>query len=179
MWRPTVSLIVISLLVALAGAALTSEARAQVYPPPVGSLTLTSESTSAPTRASIGLTATLRDDQGNPIADQDVTFTIVSQPGDDASLGSLSHTVKSDQNGLAQVTLFTGSTLGQIVIDVVAGEKTSQITVQVLEEALPATGGPPPQDQDGEGFSVWLIAIIAGGALTMMGGLIILARHRA
>ncbi len=180
MSRRTASLLATALLMALAALALASAVQAQVYPPPVGSLTVTSESTTAPTRASIELTATVRDEQGNPIAEQDVTFTIVSQPGDDASLASLSRTVRSDQNGVARVTLFTGSTPGRIVIDIVAGDKTSQITVQVQEAALPVTGGPPPEGQDGSGLAPWLIALIAGAGapLALLGGLIILTRRR-
>ena len=179
MLRRAASLSVIALAMVLAAIALTSAARAQTYPPPVGSLTVTSESTTAPTRASIELTATVRDNQGNPAANQDVTFTIVSQPGNDASLGSLSRTVTSDQNGVARVALFTGSVPGRIIVDVVTGDKTSQLTVQVQTGALPATGSPPPERQDGGGLAPWLVAFIVAGALALLGGLSALARRRA
>ena len=175
MWK-TGTLLAALFLILATGAALGSRAWAQTYPPPVGSVTVASASTTPLAGDSTELTATVRDNEGNPIADQDVTFSITSQPGNDASLGSLSKTVKTDQNGVAKVSLFAGSTPGNIVVEIVAGEKTSQLTIQVLGALLPVTGGPPPEDE--RDVAYWLIALIAAGAITMTGALAILARRR-
>lgn len=178
--KPSALTLLVSLLavVALIG---TGVALAQTYPPPVGSLTATSESTTPAATTNTVLSATVRDGQGNPIGEANVTFTIVDQPGDDASLGSLSETVKSNDNGVATVTLFTGSTPGQIVIEVTSGEKTAQLTLTVgvggAPPAAPKTGGPPPTD-DG-GTPAWLIAVFIGAGLLGGGAaLTMLARRR-
>lgn len=168
--RPLALIMLVSLLLvaALIG---TGVALAQNYPPPVGSLTAQSETTTPAAGDSIAVSATVRDQEGNPIEEADVTFTIISQPGNDASLGGLSKTVLSDANGVATVTLFTGSTPGRIVLGITAGEKTSQLTLEVggapAAPAVPKTGGPPPED-DG-GMPGWLIATFVGVGLLVAG----------
>jgi hypothetical protein len=171
----------LTILIAIATAALTgayvaNEASAQSYPPPIGSMTVAADTTVPNVGANVGLSATVLDADGNPIANEDVTFTIASQPGNDAVLAS--RTGKTDQNGVVRVTLYTGTTRGEIVITVVSEAKTSQITLQA-GGALPPTGS-VPVERDG-GLAGWLVALIAGAALIAagMGALAIRARRRA
>ncbi len=173
MRRIGIPLAAMLLTIALA-TALGSQAWAQTYPPPVGSLTVASSDTTPSPGECVELTGTVLDNAGNPTANQNVTFTIVSQPGNDASLSS--QTAATDPNGVARVSLCAGSTAGNVIVQVVAGDKTSQLTIQVLGAQLPPTGGSPPQDD--EGLAYWLIALIVGGVATAGGVLTIVARRR-
>jgi hypothetical protein len=180
MLRKVAPLAVLTALVVavLSWANTVPEAAAQSYPPPIGSLTVAASTTAPAVGANVGLSATLLDGSGNPIANESVTFTITTQPGNDASLGSLTKTTTTDANGLAKVTLYTGTTKGQIIVTVVSQSKTSQITLQA-GGALPPTGE-APAERDGGSQAGWLIALIAGIALIAAGAgaLAIRARRR-
>jgi len=88
----------------------------------------------------VAVTCTLVDSAGNPVANEAVTFTIVSQPGVDASLTTV--TVVTDEDGVATATLYTGSTPGLIVVEVEALGVSSQVSVVTGVEpgAAPPTG---------------------------------------
>jgi hypothetical protein len=101
-----------------------------------------------------------------------VTFRIASQPGSDArwANGSLETTATTDASGLATAVLSAGSQPGNIIIETVSGDKTSQVTVAV-ESALPGTGGAPPLDSGGGGVPLWQVAFMSLGAAALAAGL--------
>ncbi len=107
-----------------------------------------------------------------------MTFTIISQPGNDAEWadGGLETTATTDANGVATVVLKAGSDPGNIIIETVSGEKTSQVTVAV-ESGLPTTGGAPPLEGSGSGVPAWQIAFLAVGAAALAGGFAIVVRR--
>ena len=166
---------------ALAALALTAfqigsqQASAQ-YPPTIGSLTATSSATSGSTDSTVDITCTVRDTAGNPVQGEPCTFTIVSQPGSDASVGSLSVTKNTDGQGMAVATLKTGSTPGTIVVSVEASGITSQVSVAVSGQGAPAAGLPETggsvADDGTIGFPVWLavaLGLASAVAVTTFG----------
>jgi len=171
-------LVVIGILVA--GAILAGQAHAQTYPPPVGSLSVEASSATTTTGGTSDITATVLDESGNPVEGAEVTFRIVSQPGDDASFadGGLETTGLTDASGIATVVLNAGSEPGSIIIETVSGAKTSQVTVTVEEAAggLPPTGASPRSGGD-SGVATWQIALMAVGAVALAGGAVIIARR--
>ena len=158
------------------GLILAGEARAQTYPPPVGSLSVEAASTTAGSTTDV--TATVLDESGNPVEGAEVVFRIVSQPGDDATWadGSQETTALTDANGIATAVLNAGSDTGSIIIETVSGAKTSQVTVAVEEAALPPTGS-APSESAGSGVPTWQIVFMAAGAAALAGGLVIMARR--
>jgi len=165
----------------IGGLVLAQEASAQSYPPPVGSLSVEAASTTP--GATTDVTATVLDNAGNPVEGAEVIFRIVSQPGTDAHWvdGGLETTAITDANGLATAVLAAGSELGNIIIETLSGEKTSQVTVAVQEEAeapieVPVTGGTPAEGS-GDGLAAWQIALLAIGAGTLASGFAIMIRR--
>ena len=105
------------------GLILAGAARAQSYPPPVGSLSV--EAASTTTGGTSDITATVLDESGNPVEGAEVVFRIVSQPGNDATWadGSVETTALTDASGIAMVVLNAGSDPGSIIIETVSGAK--------------------------------------------------------
>ena len=169
---------VFTLSILAGGLVLAGEARAQTYPPPVGSLSIEAGSTT--TGGTSDVTATVLDESGNPVEGAEVVFRIVSQPGDDAtwSDGSLEITALTDANGLATAILTAGSDPGDIIIETISGAKTSQVTVAVAAAAggLPPTGASPDSGGDG-GVATWQIVFVAIGAALLAGGIVVTARR--
>ena len=116
------------------------------YPAPTGSLTASTDSSNAEAGASVEVSCTVRDEAGNPVVEADCTFVILSQPGDDASLGST--VVKTNSDGVATTTLHVGSTSGQIVVSITSGDFTSSAVLGVTA-TLPASPISPPSTGDG------------------------------
>jgi hypothetical protein len=167
------------LLVALVIAGGTASAQ---YPPPVGSVTAALSDPTPATGTSVTCTCTVLDTVGNPVADEVCEFTIVSQPGTDASLSST--TAVTNAQGIAIVTLFTGSTAGAISVSAEARSIESQATA-VAEAATPvvptvpaAPGAAPPtgagQGDGGTPLALWIVAIGSAGALGLASLLIVL-----
>jgi hypothetical protein len=115
------------------------------YPPPEGSVTALTSSTSAGTGEDVSLTCRLVDTSGQPIAGEDCTFTIVGEPGDDAAVGSKVVTKTTNAQGIATTNLYTGTTPGVIVVSMTAGEMSSTVIVEVMG----ATGSPPAAPVEG------------------------------
>jgi hypothetical protein len=170
---PATALATMALLVALVIAGGTASAQ---YPPPVGSVTASLSDTTPATGTSVACTCTVLDTVGNPVAGEVCDFTIVSQPGADASLSST--TAVTNAQGIATVTLFTGSTPGTISVSAEARSVASQATA-VAEAAtpvaptVPATPGAAPPTGAGQGDSgtplaLWITAIGAAGALGLV-----------
>ena len=86
------------------------------YPPPVGSVTANVSDPSPDTGASVSVTCVVVDSQGQPVADEPCTFTIISQPGTDATLGAPSVIVKTNAQGQATAVLNVGTIAGAIVV---------------------------------------------------------------
>lgn len=161
-----------------AGLVWASAARAQTYPPPAGSLSVEAAATTP--GGTTDVTATVLDDAGDPIEGADVTFTIVSQPGEDAHFanGSMTTTATSDANGIATAVLYAGADPGSIIIETQSGKQTSQATVAVADteaepSEVPATGGSPG---DG-GIPLWQVAFVALGLTALALGLAATARR--
>ena len=155
--------------------AVAEGARAQSYPPPVGSLKVEAGTTAPGTSSNV--TATVLDNAGNPVQGATVTFRITSQPGSDAhwANGKLETTATINAKGVAAAVLTAGTTAGNIIVETVSGEKTSQVVVAV-QEGLPSTGGTPPQGSE-SGLPTWQIAFLAIAAAALAGGLAIMARR--
>jgi hypothetical protein len=173
--RTLAAAIVLSLL--LARATLNGNAGAQTYPPPVGSLSTQSSSTTPPAGATTTLTARVLDASGQPVAGADVLFQIESQPSSGArfSNGLSQITASTDSTGTATARLSVGPNPGTIIIKTTSGDKTSQQTLTVQPAGgLPSGGGQPP-DESG-GLAPWQAALIAAGAAMLLGGSVIVAR---
>ena len=176
--RGLAELLVIGILAG--GLVLAGEAGAQTYPPPVGSLSVEASSATTSTGGTSDITATVLDNSGNPVEGAEVTFRIVSQPGDDArwSDGGLETTGLTDASGIATAVLSAGSAPGSIIVETESGGKTSQVTVAVeaATSGLPPTGASPDRGGDG-GVPAWQIALMAAGAAALAGGLLTIARR--
>jgi hypothetical protein len=176
---PAIALATIGLLVALAIAGGPASAQ---YPPPVGSVETGVSDPTPATGAPVTCTCEVLDTVGNPVAGEVCTFTIVSQPGTDASLSSA--TAITNAQGIATVTLLTGSAPGSIVVSSEARGIQSQATVTAgaatpVAPTVPATPGAAPPTGAGEGdggtpVALWIVAIGAAGALGLASLLIVL-----
>jgi hypothetical protein len=176
---PVIALATIGLLVALAVAGGTASAQ---YPPPVGSVDTSLSDPTPATGASVACTCEVLDTVGNPVAGEVCEFTIVSQPGTDASLSST--TAVTNAQGIATVTLFTGSTEGTIVVEAEARSIASQATATAevatpVAPTVPATPGAAPPTGAGQGdggtpIALWIVAIGAAGALGLASLVIVL-----
>jgi hypothetical protein len=173
---PAIALAITALLVALTIAGGTASAQ---YPPPVGSVTASLSDPTPATGASVTCTCEVLDTVGNPVAGETCVFTIVSQPGTDASLSST--TAITDAQGIATVTLFTGSTAGTIIVEAEARSIESQATATTAAATPTAPGTPgaaPPtgagQGDGGTPLALWLVAIGAAGALGLASLLVVL-----
>jgi hypothetical protein len=182
MRRSVLSLAAILVLGLCAGGlALAQEARAQNYPPPVGSLSVEAASTTP--GATTDVTATVLDAAGSPVVGTEVIFRITSQPGTDAHWvdAGLETTAITDANGVATAVLVAGTEPGNIIIETLSGEKTSQVTVAVAEGqqvpvGVPTTGGTPPGGGE-HGLATWQIALLAALAGTLASGFAVMIRR--
>jgi len=179
---PAIALAAIGLLVALMVLTIAGGTASAQYPPPVGSVTTSLSDPTPATGSSVTVTCTVLDTVGNPVAGEVCVFTIVSQPGTDASLSST--TAVTNAQGIATVTLFTGSTSGTIVVEAEARSIESQATA-ITEAAtpvaptVPATPGAAPPTGVGQGdggtpLALWIVAIGAAGALGLASLLVVL-----
>jgi len=175
--RP-LSLVGVGVLIALV--ATWAVAFAQ-YPPPVGSVTAGASNPTPSTGASVTVSCTVVDSQGQPVANEPCTFTIVSQPGTDASLGAPSVTVETNAQGVATAVLSVGIKSGAVVVGVSAMGVQSQVTVNTqapgaAPPTLPAgaqPGAAPPTGVGEAGESeiptvVWGVAIGAAVGLALV-----------
>jgi hypothetical protein len=165
--------------VLIAVAACWAVAFAQ-YPPPVGAVTAGVSNPTPSTGASVAATCLVVDSQGQPVADEPCTFTIISQPGTDATLGAPSVTASTNAQGIATAILTVGTTSGPIVLGVSAMGVQSQVTINTqapgtAPPTLPAgaePGAAPPTGagDTGEGqvpTGVWAVAIGAAVGLAL------------
>jgi hypothetical protein len=150
------------------------------YPPPVGSVTADVNNSTPSTGGTVTATCEVVDSQGQPVAGEPCTFTIISQPGTDATLGAPSVTVNTNTQGIATTVLSVGTKSGTIVLGVSAMGIESQVTVnaQALGAAPPTQpagaqpgAAPPTGVGDSEGgqvpTAVWGVAIGAAVGLAL------------
>ena len=174
--RP-ISLAGVGVLIALVASWAVAFAQ---YPPPVGSVTAGVSNPAPSTGASITVNCTVVDSQGQPVANESCTFTIISQPGTDATLGAPSVTANTNAQGLATAVLSVGTKSGAIVVSVSAMGIQSQVTVSPKAPgAAPPTlppgaqpgAAPPTGAGDGEEGQVptalWGVAIGAAVGLAL------------
>jgi ABC-type Na+ efflux pump permease subunit len=180
---PAIALAIIGLLVALMALTIAGGTASAQYPPPAGSVTVSLSDTTPATGSSVTCTCAVLDTVGNPVAGEVCVFTIVSQPGTDASLSST--TAITNAQGIATVTLFTGSTSGAISVSAEARSIESQATA-IAEAATPTVPGtpgaaPPTGAGHGDGgtpLALWLVAIGAACVLGL-GSLVVVLRSTA
>jgi hypothetical protein len=110
------------------------------YPPPGGGITLETSETSTDTGGDTLLTCSVFEEDGPPVANVLCTFTIVSEPGNDAAVGSKTVSKLTNAQGIATTNLYVGSTPGIIVIEAESRGDTSTVLVTVEGEA-----SSPPQ----------------------------------
>ena len=150
------------------------------YPPPVGSVTAGVSNPTPSTSASVTATCLVVDSQGQPVADEPCTFTIISQPGTDATLGGPSVTVNTNAQGIATAVLSVGTKSGAIVLGVNAMGVQSQVTVNtqvpgIAPPTLPPGAQPGAAPPTGAGDSgegqvpvvMWAVAIGAAVGLAL------------
>ena len=176
---PAIALAAIGLLVTLMVLTIAGGTASAQYPPPAGSVTASLSDTTPATGSSVTVTCTVLDTVGNPVAGEVCVFTIVSQPGTDASLSSV--TAVTNAQGIATVTLFAGSTSGTIVVEAEARSIESQATAitEAATPTVPATPGAAPPTGVGQGdggtpLALWIVAIGAAGALGLASLLVVL-----
>ena len=135
------------------------------YPPPVGSVTAGVSNPAPGTGATVTATCLVVDSQGQPVANEPCTFTIISQPGTDATLGAPSVTANTNAQGIATAVLSVGTKSGAIVVGVSAMGVESQVTVNAQAPAATVAAGAkvPPGGPPG----VWAVAIGAAVGLAL------------
>jgi ABC-type Na+ efflux pump permease subunit len=179
---PAIALAVIALLVALMALTIAGGTASAQYPPPAGSVTVSLSDPTPPTESSVTCTCAVLDSAGNPVAGELCVFTIVSQPGTDAYLSSTS--AVTNAQGIATVSLYTGSTAGAISVSAEARSIESQATAIAesgtpVAPTAPATPGAAPptgvgQSDGGTSLALWLVAIGAAGVLGLASLVVVL-----
>ena len=144
MMRHRIGLLGAIVILAVGFAAIASLAHAQ-YPSPTGGVSAQAgDTTTSPGDTTI-LSCSVVGPDGTPVPNVPCTFTITSQSGDDAAVGSLSVTKLTDSQGIATAELYVGTTPGVIVVEAESGGSVSSVLVMV-EGETPS----PPQAPIGE-----------------------------
>jgi hypothetical protein len=115
-------------------------ARAQ-YPAPAGNVTVTASETTATVGGSVTISATVRDVNGDPVAERRCLLVIARQPGTDASLTPASAT--TDASGVVTATLEVGSSPGIIEVTITCGSVSGNVSVVAGAATAPEQGAPP------------------------------------
>jgi hypothetical protein len=134
------------------------------------------------------LTLALVDSTGSPVAGKSCDLYISSQPGTDASVIQDSATTGAD--GVITGSLYVGTTRGTVEVtancgnlfaglSVIAGAAVAppQAPVEPGFIALPPTGVGPAADGETYGLGL-IIALLAGGSLTLAAGSVLFRRAR-
>jgi hypothetical protein len=114
--------------------------------------------------ATVGISATVADVDGNPAAGVECTFAIAEQPGDDASVDP--GPVVTDSAGVARSSLDVGTTTGTIVVEASCGTLSAQVSVVAGE-----TVAPPAAPTDETGTTSGLPSTGTGDAAATSSGL--------
>ena len=185
----SLKVVALAVVAALIGSLSVKETAA--YGQPTGSATLTGSSTTVSVGGSTELTLTVVNSAGNPWAGKSCELRIFSQPGTDASIIPQDST-KTDANGVLTGSLYVGTTLGTVQVTancgnlfaglsvvVVAGAAVAppQAPVELAPIAMPPTGVGPAADGETYGLGL-IIALLAGGSLTLAAGSVLFLRAR-
>jgi hypothetical protein len=182
----SLKVVVLAVVAALIGSLSAKETAA--YPQPAGSATLTGSSTTVSVGGSTVLTLTVVDSSGDPVEGKSCELYISSQPGTDAAVTQDS--TATDASGVITGTLYVGTTPGTVNVtancgtlfagfSVVAGAAAAapqaplEPPVQVI---MPPTGVGPTAYGEPHGLGV--IALLAGGLMTLMAGSALFLRAR-
>ncbi|MBE3109593.1 MAG: Ig-like domain-containing protein [Acidobacteria bacterium] len=118
---------------------------ASAYPPPTGSVSMSTSSSTPAAGTSITISTTVLNQFGSPAFGLSCTFEVISQPGSGAAVDASPKL--TDDNGVASTTLNVGTTSGSIVVGANCGTLSGQVLVNVQSGApgavqlrLPATG---------------------------------------
>ncbi len=142
--------------------------------PERGELTLDAEAETVVAGGDTDVTATVVDENGDPVAGEECTFEIKSQPGDGASVDE--GPVTTDAEGTATTTLHAGDTPSTVEVEATCGALSQVLEVTVTAIALPETGVAGPS---GGIVSPWLaLALGALAGLGAAGALTLAARRR-
>jgi hypothetical protein len=116
----------------------------------------------------VTVTVTINDASGGPAEGVLCAFSIVSQPGDDASLGTL--LANTDSEGKASTRLDVGSTEGVVQVQALCGAVTLTTEVEVSIAAGPPASLPNGGQGPGAmGGHQQLIAVALAFFLVLLG----------
>lgn len=144
--------------------AYEAEGAAEPPPPPAGEDAIAGEVSNPNPQPgeTVELTVTVTDDAGNPRPGVACTFTIITQPGSDASLGATEAT--TDENGQATVPLNVGSTPGLVEVQADCEGLTEVLAVNVGGEVLaPETGSAPIDGSPAGALALAVLLATIGG----------------
>jgi hypothetical protein len=188
----SLKVVALAVVAALIGSLSVKETAA--YERPTGSATLTGSSTSVSVGGTAELTLTVVNSAGNPVAGKSCELYISSQPGTDASI--IQDSAKTDANGVITGSLYVGTARGTVQVtancgnlfaglSVVAGAAVAppQAPVEPAQPAQPGRIAMPPTGvgpaADGETYGLGLIiALLAGGSLTLAAGSVLFLKAR-
>jgi len=185
----SLKVVVLAVVAALIGSLSVKETAA--YPAPAGSATLSGSSTTVSVGGTAELTLTVVNSAGSPIAGKSCDLYISSQPGTDASIIQDSATTGAD--GVITGSLYAGTARGTVKVAANCGNLFAGLSViagavaappqapvepaQPVRIALPPTGVGPAADGETYGLGL-IIALLAGGSLTLAAGSVLFLKAR-
>jgi hypothetical protein len=152
-----------------------------VYPPPTGSVSMSTSSATPAAGTSVSISTTVLNQFGSPAFGLSCTFQVLSQPGTDASVDAGPKI--TDDNGVASTTLNVGTTPGTIVVGANCGDLSGQVSMTVQGAAgapgattlrLPPTG----TGRDAAAAPTWLIVLATGLVCVVAGSGLRIAAKR-
>jgi hypothetical protein len=180
--------VVLAVVAALIGSLSVKETAA--YGQPTGSVTLSGSSTTASVGGTVALTLTVVNSAGSPWAGKSCELYISSQPGTAASVTQDSATTGED--GVITGSLYVGTALGTVEVTANCGNLFAGLSVivgvaappqapvglaPIAPIAMPPTGVGPAADGETYGLGL-IIALLAGGSLTLAAGSVLFLRAR-
>ena len=184
----SLKVVTLAVVAALIGSLSVKETAA--YGQPTGSATLSGSSTTVSVGGSTELTLTVVNSAGNPWAGKSCELYISSQPGTAASI--IQDSATTGEDGVITGSLYVGTTLGTVEVTancgnlfaglsvvVVAGAAVAppQAPVELAPIVMPPTGIGPAADGETYGLGL-IIALLAGGSLTLAAGSVLFLRAR-
>jgi hypothetical protein len=181
----SLKVVVLAVVAGLIGSLSVKETAA--YPQPTGSATLSGSSTTVSVGGSTELTLEVVNSAGSPVAGKSCELYISSQPGTDASVTQDSTT--TDAQGAISGILYVGTTRGTVEVTANCGNLFAglsvivgvaappQAPVEPARIAMPPTGVGPAADGEAYGLGR-IIALLAGGSLTLAAGSVLFRRAR-
>jgi hypothetical protein len=155
---------------AATAAAWGSSVASAQYPPPEGSCSISTSATTTTSHGSVGVTVTVLDINGKPVAGVLPQVSISRQPGGDAAISNLA--APTDANGSVHTNLGAGGTPGVVGLsahtDVVSCAASVVVEGGVLaaEVSLPDTGSGSTSHGDSlAAFAAFVLAIAGVAAI--------------